>query len=95
MQLALAMAEIFGGEVDFNSDLQPGDRFDVLFERATRDGEFVGYGDIKAAVLVNAGRRLTAFVHDGQRRQAGWYDDEGRSLQAAVPEVAAAVRSRA
>jgi hypothetical protein len=33
--------------VDFNVDLQPGDRIDVLFERAMRDGEFVGYGDIK------------------------------------------------
>ena len=33
VQLALALAEIFGGEVDFNSDLQPGDRIEVLFER--------------------------------------------------------------
>ncbi len=45
------MAAVFGGEVDFNSDLQPGDRFEMLFERATRDGEFVGYGEIKAAIL--------------------------------------------
>ena len=33
VQLALGLAEIFGGEIDFNSDLQPGDRIDVLFER--------------------------------------------------------------
>ena len=38
IQLPLQLAEIFGGEVDFNSDLQPGDRIEVLFERQTRDG---------------------------------------------------------
>ena len=31
IQLALGLAEIFGGEVDFNSDLQNGDRVQVLF----------------------------------------------------------------
>ena len=30
--LAMSLAEIFGGQIDFNSDLQPGDSFEVLFE---------------------------------------------------------------
>ncbi len=80
-QLALSMASIFGGEVDFNSDLQPGDRFEVLFERATRDGQFAGYGDIKAAVLVNAGRRLTAVWTTDSDGKPAWYDVDGRSLK--------------
>ena len=70
IQLALALAEIFGGEVDFNSDLQPGDRIQVLFERATRDGEFVGYGDVKAAVLVaRAAASSRRFRYRRRRRQ--------------------------
>jgi murein DD-endopeptidase MepM/ murein hydrolase activator NlpD len=80
-QLALSMASIFGGEVDFNSDLQPGDRFELLFERATRDDQFAGYGDIKAAVLVNAGRRLTAVWTRDSDGKPVWYDEEGRSLK--------------
>ncbi|HXT70179.1 MAG TPA: M23 family metallopeptidase [Vicinamibacterales bacterium] len=80
-QLALAMAAIFGGEVDFNSDLQPGDKFELLFERATRDGEFAGYGDIKAAVLVNGGRRLTAVWTEDSDGKPVWYDVDGRSLK--------------
>ena len=32
-ELAIAMAEVFAGEIDFNSDLQPGDRYVVSFER--------------------------------------------------------------
>jgi len=81
VQLALELAAIFGGEVDFNSDLQPGDRFEILFERATRYGEFVGYGELKSAVLMNDGRRLTAVrTLDGDGRPV-WYDEAGRSLK--------------
>ena len=81
VQLALEMAAIFGGEVDFNSDLQPGDRFEVLFDRAMRYGEFVGYGDLKAAVLVNGGRRLTAIRTADENGRPVWYDSDGRSLK--------------
>jgi len=81
VQLALEMAGIFGGEVDFNSDLQPGDRFEILFERATRYGEFVGYGELKSAVLMNDGRRLTAVRTLDGKGQVAWYDENGRSLK--------------
>ena len=81
IQLALELAEIFGGEVDFNSDLQNGDRIEVLFERATREGEFIGYGDIKAAVLEIEGRRITAIRFTGADGKPGWHDEQGRSLK--------------
>jgi len=81
VQLALEMAAIFGGEVDFNSDLQPGDRFEILFERAMRYGEFVGYGELKSAVLMNDGRRLTAVRTLDGKGQVAWYDENGRSLK--------------
>ena len=81
IQLALELAEIFGGEIDFNSDLQPGDRIDVLFERFTRDDEFVGYGAMKAAVLVNGGRRIVAVGFTDTDGRPAWYDEHGRSLK--------------
>ena len=81
IQLPLQLAEIFGGEVDFNSDLQRGDRIDVLFDRAVRHGEFVGYGDVRAAVLEQGGRRITAFRFPGSDGKPQWYDEEGRSLR--------------
>src|SRR5215217_1903369 len=49
IQLALALADIFGGQIDFNSELQPGDRFRVLFEKTTRDGQFSSYGAVIGA----------------------------------------------
>ena len=81
LQLPLALAEIFGGEVDFNSDLQQGDKIQVLFERETRHGEFIGYGDIKGAILETGGRRLSAIRFVGPDGKPGWYDDQGRSLR--------------
>jgi len=81
--LPLELAEIFSGEVDFNSDLQQGDRFNVLFDRAVRNGEFVGYGDILAAEIETGGRRLTAFRFTDADGKPGWYDEEGRSLRRA------------
>ena len=81
VQLALGLAEIFGGEIDFNSDLQPGDRIDVLFERYKRDGEFIGYGAIKAAVLVNVDRKVTAVGFPDADGKPAWYDEDGRSLR--------------
>jgi murein DD-endopeptidase MepM/ murein hydrolase activator NlpD len=79
--LPLQLAEIFGGEIDFNSDLQQGDRFEVLFERQTREGEFLGYGPIQAAVIISGDRRLTAIRYVGPDGKPSWFDENGRSLK--------------
>jgi len=81
VQLALDLATAFAGEVDFNSDLQRGDRIQVLFERAVRYGEFAGYGEVKAAILENAGRRLVAIRMNDANGNHAWYDEQGRSLR--------------
>jgi murein DD-endopeptidase MepM/ murein hydrolase activator NlpD len=81
IQLALLLADAFSGEVDFNSDLQDGDHFEVLFDRVLRDGQFSGYEGVRAAVLHNDGRVLTAIRHSGPDGKPGWYDADGRSLR--------------
>jgi murein DD-endopeptidase MepM/ murein hydrolase activator NlpD len=82
VQLALVLAEIFAGEIDFNNDLQPNDDFEALFERMTRDGEFAGYGAILAARFRVDGREYRAFRWvDPKTGKAGYYDENGRSLK--------------
>ena len=82
IQLAMALAEIFAGQIDFNSDLQPGDRFEVLFEKSTREGQFAGYGNILGATFVNDGKEHQAFRWiNPETGKAGYYDEEGRSLK--------------
>jgi murein DD-endopeptidase MepM/ murein hydrolase activator NlpD len=81
LELALLLADVFGGQVDFNSDLQPGDQFEVLVEKDFHDRDFSGYGDIVAATLVNSGRRLQAFRFVTPDGKADYFDEEGRSVR--------------
>jgi murein DD-endopeptidase MepM/ murein hydrolase activator NlpD len=82
IQLAMALADIFGGQIDFNSDLKQGDRFELLFEKSTRDGQFAGYGNILAATFVADGKTHQAvrWTHP-ETGKAAYYDEEGRSLK--------------
>ena len=82
IQLALALAEIFGGSIDFNSDLQPGDAFEVVFEKSTHAGDFAGYGAILGARFVADGREHQAFRWtDPASGKSAYYDENGRSLR--------------
>jgi len=80
--LALELADIFSGQVDFNNDLQPGDSFQVLFEKATRDGAFSNYGALLAASITVDGRQMQAFRWtDPATGKSAYYDENGRSLK--------------
>ncbi len=82
IHLALSLAEVFSGTIDFESDLQPGDNFELVFEKSTRQGEFAGYGEILAARFVADGREHQAFRWtDPGTGKADYYDAEGRSLK--------------
>jgi murein DD-endopeptidase MepM/ murein hydrolase activator NlpD len=82
VELAMALADIFGGQVDFDSELQPGDGFDVLFEKASRGGEFAGYGDILGARFIADGKEYQAFRWtDPSTGRSAYYDESGRSLK--------------
>ena len=82
VQLAMALAEIFSGTVDFESDLQPGDSFRVLFEKRSHDGAFSDYGAILGAAIDVDGRRHQAFRWiDPGNGKPSYYDENGRSLK--------------
>ena len=79
--LSIALAEVFAGEVDFNSDLQPGDSFRLVVDKVSRDGRVVDYGPLAAAMLHNDGRDLVAIRFQPEGGQAGYYDADGKSLK--------------
>lgn len=81
IELALGLADVFSGEIDFSSDLQPGDSFRVLVERQTRDGKLSGYGAILAAEFVNDHRTLKAIRFTPEGGSPAYYDEQGRSLK--------------
>jgi len=80
-ELAIAMAQVFSGEIDFNSELQPGDRYTVAFERFEREGRPSSYGAITAAEFRNDGRIIRGIRFTPAGREPGYYDEQGRSLR--------------
>jgi murein DD-endopeptidase MepM/ murein hydrolase activator NlpD len=82
IDLTLALADIFGGEIDFSTELQPGDTFRLSVEKQFREGgAFAGYGPVLAAEFDNAGRRMRAlrFAPDGG--SPAYYDEHGVSMR--------------
>nr|WP_272877245.1 M23 family metallopeptidase [Neoroseomonas eburnea] len=80
--LALSLIRVLGHQVDFQRDLQPGDRFTILFERyRDGDGDILGHGQVLHAELTLSGRALAIWRHKDRRGATDWYDSDGRSLR--------------
>jgi murein DD-endopeptidase MepM/ murein hydrolase activator NlpD len=80
-ELAMALARVFGGEIDFNTGLQPGDRYSVAFERFVREGRPPSYGEVTAAEFQNDGRVLRAIRFTPPGGEPAYFDEHGRSLR--------------
>jgi murein DD-endopeptidase MepM/ murein hydrolase activator NlpD len=79
---ALSLIRILGHQVDFQRDLQPGDRFSVLFDRyRASEGDILGHGQVQHATLTLSGRSLTVWRHKARNGTIDWYDSTGRSLR--------------
>jgi len=83
IQLAWDLADVYAWSIDFNRDIQPGDRFAVLVERqVSQEGE-VRAGGVVAADLLASGKHLAAFRFTDPDGDGRYYDAEGNSLRRA------------
>ena len=58
--IAIQLAEIFSGDIDFHRALRKGDRFSVVYETLEGDGEPMRAGRVLSAEFVNAGKQYQA-----------------------------------
>lgn len=86
--VAVQMAEIFSTDIDFRRELRKGDRFTVVYEAMTADGEPVswsqGSGRVLAAQFVNRGQTHTAVWFQTTDGRGGYYDLDGQSKRRAL-----------
>jgi murein DD-endopeptidase MepM/ murein hydrolase activator NlpD len=73
--------DIFGWDIDFALDIQPGDRFRLIYEKKFRNGEYVGDARVLAADFINDGKvyRAVYFAStDGEITD--YFAPDGRSM---------------
>jgi murein DD-endopeptidase MepM/ murein hydrolase activator NlpD len=80
-QLALDLADIFGSDIDFYTDIQKGDSFKVLIEKKYLDGQFMKYGEILAAAFKNDRKMLTGFRFEDENGKPAFYAPDGSALK--------------
>jgi len=82
--IAVQLAEIFSGDIDFHRALRAGDRFSVVYETLEADGETIKSGKVLSAEFVNRGKQYQAMWFQENAGQAGgYYNLEGESLRRA------------
>lgn len=83
-ELASHFMQLFKYDIDFGSDSQRGDKFSVLVDKVTLNGEFYRYGRVWAATYESNAhtRQLEAYYFDTPEADfAGYYDGSGRALR--------------
>jgi murein DD-endopeptidase MepM/ murein hydrolase activator NlpD len=79
--LALELANIFGSDIDFYTDLQKGDSFRILVEKKYLDGQFRKYGSILAADIVNQNKKFTGVRFEDEKGKPAYYAPDGKALE--------------
>jgi len=73
---------LFAYDVDFQRDLQPGDKFDVVYDSVLDpDGLLVRAGPIKAASLTLSGNVLRLYRYQFSDGSAEWFTAKGDSVK--------------
>jgi murein DD-endopeptidase MepM/ murein hydrolase activator NlpD len=76
--IAMQLADVFGGDIDFHRDLRKGDRFAVVYELYHFSGRPVRAGRVLAAEFANQGKTFRAVYFKG-----GYYAADGKNLRKA------------
>lgn len=73
--------EIFSFDVDFERDIYPGDRFQIMYEQLYSDaGDYLGSGDvIYASLYLNSRHQeFTLYRYENEKGVVGYYDENGK-----------------
>jgi murein DD-endopeptidase MepM/ murein hydrolase activator NlpD len=81
--VAVQIADIFAGDVDFHRELRQGDRFAVVFEQYYLQGRPVHAGRVLAAEFTNRGRTYRALHYALAQGGDGYYAPDGGNLRKA------------
>jgi murein DD-endopeptidase MepM/ murein hydrolase activator NlpD len=71
----------FSYDVDFQRDIHPGDKIEVVMDRqTTMDGRVGGYHNARYAALNLKGRKIEIFRFTDSQGRSSWYNAKGESV---------------
>ena len=79
--IAVQLADIFGGDVDFHRDLRRGDRFGVVFETFYHGGKTIRFGRVLAADFYSQRKTYRAVWFQDPWERGGYYTPDGENLR--------------
>lgn len=85
LSVMMAFIRDYSFDVDFQRDLQPGDGFEILYEKlVTTDGKSVGEGDVLYASLTLSGEEMPIYRHKSRDGRIDYYNRDGESIRRAL-----------
>jgi len=83
-ELAMALADIFGWDLDFYTDPRPGDTFRLVVEKKKyASGQTATYGRILMAEYKNGERRFQAVLFHDAAGHSAYYGPDGKAMKKA------------
>jgi murein DD-endopeptidase MepM/ murein hydrolase activator NlpD len=84
-QVLQGMIKAFSYDVDFQRDLQPGDKFEVMYDmQMTDSGEPVRSGELLYAQLTLSGKVKQVYAYKHEDGSVDFYDRTGKSVRKAL-----------
>ncbi len=82
-ELILQLADIFAWDIDFATNLHPGDQFTIVYGKKMVDGKETNNDEIIAAEFINQGVSYAAVRYINETGIASYYTPDGQSMQRA------------
>ncbi|MBE0620941.1 MAG: peptidoglycan DD-metalloendopeptidase family protein [Burkholderiales bacterium] len=81
--VAIQLADIFSGDIDFHRDLRRGDKFTVIYEMFYHEGRAFKSGRVLAAEFINQDKSYRAVWFEDAEGRGGYYTPDGKSVRKA------------
>ncbi len=81
-QVIAEMIRIYSWNIDFQRDIQPGDKIEVMYEaEETEDGEYAKFGNVLYANLTVGGREVPIYRYELADGRIDYFQPDGLSIR--------------
>lgn len=81
-QVIAEMIRIYSWNIDFQRDIQPGDKIEVMYEaEETEDGEYAKFGNVLYANLTVGGREVPIYRYQTADGRVDYFQPDGLSIR--------------